>query len=106
MKIRKLLIKQNFPEYNQEGFLILQQEISLGLIKYFKEQIKPSEAFTRPYIQMQRFPYPPWIEDFLLQALRNVTGLMLICSFLVSATYTIKALTNEKEIQIKVRSEF
>lgn len=88
------------PNYSQEGFLSIQKEISMQIIDYHLKKATGTN-FAQPNILMARFPYPPWIEDFLLLALKSFTGLMLICSFLISATYTIKALTNEKESQIK-----
>lgn len=50
---------------------------------------------------MQRYPYPPWINDDLLPALKTFVGLILMCSFVITGTYTVKAITNEKETQIK-----
>lgn len=86
-------------EYNKEGFLAVQKEISLEIIKYHKTAQR--EVFNPPEIKMQRFPYPPWTEDDILVALQNFIGLLFVCCFLLFATNTIKALTQEKESQIK-----
>lgn len=90
----------NFIGYSQQGFLAIQKEVSQELIKIFAK----NESISFPQIQLQRYPYPPWTEDFLLAALSTVTGLLLTASYLTPASYIIKALTNEKESQIKVSS--
>ncbi|KAK4876910.1 hypothetical protein RN001_009416 [Aquatica leii] len=83
------------PNYYTEGFLIMQQEISLSIINYFK----PFQSNVSLY--MQRFPYPKWIEDNLLTALQNVVGLIFMLSFVYTCISTVKIITTEKELQLK-----
>ncbi|KAK5642702.1 hypothetical protein RI129_008869 [Pyrocoelia pectoralis] len=84
------------PSYHLEGFLMLQQEISLALIRYFKKPFKNDIS-----IYMQRFPYANWIEDNLLTALQGFVGLMMMLSFVYSCISTVKVITTEKELQLK-----
>ncbi|KAF5273687.1 hypothetical protein FQA39_LY07377 [Lamprigera yunnana] len=83
------------PGYHLEGFLILQQEISLAIINHFK----PFQYEMLLY--MQRFPYPKWLEDNLLTALQNFVGLIFMLSFVYTCISTIKVITTEKEMQLK-----
>ncbi|KAF5277493.1 hypothetical protein FQR65_LT03830 [Abscondita terminalis] len=83
------------PNYYAEGFLILQQEISLSVINYFK----PFE--TNISLYMQRFPYPEFVEDNLLTALQSFVGLIFMLSFVYTCISTVKIITTEKELQLK-----
>uniref|UniRef100_A0A1Y1MCM6 ABC transporter domain-containing protein n=1 Tax=Photinus pyralis TaxID=7054 RepID=A0A1Y1MCM6_PHOPY len=83
------------PSYHSEGFLMLQQEVSLAIIHYFKP-LKNNVS-----IYMQRFPYPEWVEDNLLTALQSFVGLIIMLSFVYTCISTVKIITTEKELQLK-----
>lgn len=87
-----------FSGYSREGFLTLQYLISRELIKYHNDD----DFFEMPQIFMQRFPYPPWINDALLVALQTFVGLIFMLSFVYPCINTVKVITTEKEKQLKV----
>ncbi|XP_018330699.1 ATP-binding cassette sub-family A member 3 [Agrilus planipennis] len=88
------------PYYQEEGFLPLQQELSLSLISYFKET-SSSNNFQKPDIWMQRYPYPRWINDFLLTALESFVSLIIMLSFVYTCINIVRCVTIEKEKQLK-----
>jgi ATP-binding cassette subfamily A (ABC1) protein 3 len=51
---------------------------------------------------MQRFPHASWKEDPLLPALIGFIGLIIMLSFVYTCINTVKAITTEKEKQLKV----
>lgn len=54
-----------------------------------------------PKVQLQRFPYPPYIDDPLLIALSNFISIVIMLSFVYTCINTVKVITNEKEKQVK-----
>ena len=50
---------------------------------------------------MQRFPYPPFVIDFLLQGLQALVSLFILLSFVYPCINIIKYITTEKEKQLK-----
>lgn len=54
-----------------------------------------------PEVQLQRFPYPPYIDDPLLIALSNFISIVIMLSFVYTCINTVKVITNEKEKQVK-----
>lgn len=50
---------------------------------------------------MQRYPYPPYIEDPLLMALVNFISMVIMLSFVYTCINTVKVITAEKEKQLK-----
>lgn len=55
-----------------------------------------------PRIGMRRFPHSGWYEDDYLDSIKMVMGLIVLFSFLHPFITTVKAITAEKENQIKV----
>nr|XP_022911475.1 ATP-binding cassette sub-family A member 3-like isoform X1 [Onthophagus taurus] len=88
------------PSYYDEGFLTLQYDISREIIKYHMKINEISDN-TLPTVMMERFPYPSWISDPLLQALQNFVGIIVMLSFVYSCINTVKVITDEKEKQLK-----
>lgn len=85
--------------YNAEGFLKLQQELSFSILNYFKPTFDHNSSIN---VWMQRFDYPKWTEDILLQALESFVGLIIMLSFVYTCISTVKVITAEKEKQLKV----
>lgn len=52
------------------------------------------------YLQ-QKFPYPPFVSDSLLQTLYRVFSLFILLSFVYPCINIIKFITAEKEHQLK-----
>ncbi|XP_037937486.1 ATP-binding cassette sub-family A member 3-like [Teleopsis dalmanni] len=81
--------------YIREGFLPLQNALSLAYIKL------ASGAESLPEIIMQRFPYPDYIYDPLLQGITTLIPTIVLLCFIYSAINTTKNVTMEKEKQLK-----
>nr|XP_022911287.1 ATP-binding cassette sub-family A member 3-like [Onthophagus taurus]XP_022911294.1 ATP-binding cassette sub-family A member 3-like [Onthophagus taurus] len=88
------------PNYYFEGFLTLQHEISVEIINAHVRRKTNVEADFPP-ILMQRYPYPAWISDFLLEALKSFVGIIIMLSFVYTCINTVRVITNEKETQMK-----
>lgn len=87
-----------FSDYYSEGFLTLQEAISVSLIAH----ISGKEILDLPRIQLQRYPYGKYIDDQLLIALRTMISLIMLLSFVYTCVSTVKIITVEKEYQLKV----
>jgi ATP-binding cassette subfamily A (ABC1) protein 3 len=51
---------------------------------------------------LQRFPYPPFTHDDMLEALKRNVPLIMMVSFVYTCINTVKVITVEKERQLKV----
>ncbi|KAF5294595.1 hypothetical protein FQA39_LY13354 [Lamprigera yunnana] len=90
------------PGYRDEGFLMLQEQLSYSIINYFKQNLY-NTTFNRSSvpIYMQRLPYPKYTEDVLLSALDIFIGIVIMLSFIYPCINIVKAITTEKEKQLK-----
>lgn len=70
--------------YIREGFIPVQHAITSSYIK-IKGNIE-----TLPEILMQRFPYPAYIDDPLLEGLASIFALIILLSFIYPCTYITK----------------
>jgi len=68
----------------------------MALISYWA----PGEYL--PNIELQRFPYPKYIEDSLLPALTSFISTVMLISYIYTAINTIKVISAEKETKMKV----
>ncbi|XP_072399805.1 phospholipid-transporting ATPase ABCA3-like isoform X2 [Diabrotica undecimpunctata] len=101
------------PNYFAEGFLAMQHFVATALIladkgiKYNDTDLKElynffmNETDPFPLIYMQRFPYASWFSDQLLTALTSMLGMIVMLSFVYTCINTVKAITTEKEKQLK-----
>lgn len=80
--------------YNREGFLAIQEAITQAYIKSFTDD-------TVPTIKMQRYPYPKYIFDILLEGLEAIVPFVIMLSFVYPAINTVKFIATEKEKQLK-----
>lgn len=80
--------------YFEEKFITIQHYLSKAIL----ENILMKEV---PEVQLQRFPYPPYIDDPLLIALSNFISIVIMLSFVYTCINTVKVITNEKEKQVK-----
>ncbi|CAG9761787.1 unnamed protein product [Ceutorhynchus assimilis] len=95
------------PHYYQEGFLALQHMLSIFIILQ-QRRLNVSELdglltsdFKLPFIKMRRYPYAAWQEDILLTPLKSFVSVIVMLSFVYTCINTVKAITTEKEKQLK-----
>ncbi|KAH8326811.1 hypothetical protein KR059_012458 [Drosophila kikkawai] len=83
------------PGYLREGFLPLQHQLSMA---YIRQRSGEQEL---PEVVMQRYPYPAYIYDPLLEGMSSIMSLIILLSFIYPCTYITKYITAEKEKQLK-----
>ena len=95
---------KRLPEYiflqitTREGFLTLQHAIDEGIV----QALDPSAPQENVSVLMQRYPYPPYVEDFFIVALQSYLPLLILLSFIVTAPSIVKDIVIEKESRLKV----
>ncbi|XP_055711669.1 phospholipid-transporting ATPase ABCA3 isoform X3 [Phlebotomus papatasi] len=85
------------PGYYQEGFSGLQHAISIKFI----ERKKTNPNTIIPEIFLQRFPYPAFTRDVLLEVITLIIPFMILASFIIPCMNNVKYITVEKEKQLK-----
>lgn len=90
--------------YYDQGFLSLQRAIHKSVIEY----LNPSAASELADFEllMERFPYPPYIEDTFLTFTVGTLPLLIILSMIPVALFIAKDVAEEKEKKLKVLSTF
>ena len=94
------------PGYWREGFLSLQHNIDIAIIKQLKLTAnddgtkKPSLDDIK--LKLKRFPYPPYINDNFVLVIQQQLPLILMLSFVYSALSIVKDVVHEKERKLKV----
>lgn len=78
-------------------FIALQHAISTQLVS--KITGEPMPPFD---INLQRFPHPSYLDDGAVQMLQFIFPMFLLLSFSYAAVNIVRALTVEKELQLKV----
>lgn len=86
------------PGYVNEMFLALQHMLSTELISLLTD-----EDIRTFQVNVQRYPHPPYIQDQAQEALQLLFPMFMMLSFSYTAVNIIKAITVEKELQLKVR---
>ncbi|KAL7744177.1 hypothetical protein ACLKA6_009151 [Drosophila palustris] len=81
--------------YLAEGFLPIQHALSMSYIR------QKSGQDELPEVVMQRYPYPKYIFDPLLEAMGAMVSLIIMLSFIYPATTITRYITMEKEKQLK-----
>lgn len=100
--ILTLLIKNMFPDnYNYSGFLKIQQDVSESIIRYTDRKLSKEEINLD--VQTQRFPYPGFVENGSLASLGIFMAYLIFIGFSFVAVNNTKAITLEKESQLKVK---
>ncbi|XP_017106501.2 phospholipid-transporting ATPase ABCA3 isoform X1 [Drosophila bipectinata] len=80
--------------YLREGFLPLQHQLTMAFLRN-------KTNGELPDIYMQRYPYPSYIFDPLLEGMSSIMSLIILLSFIYPCTYITKYITAEKEKQLK-----
>lgn len=105
------------PNYYNEGFLSLQHIVSFSTLLIKKGITIPDlttpagiaslilqlqlNNIKLPAFYMRRFPYAHWQNDPLLTPLKSFVGIIIMLSFVYTCINTVKAVTAEKEKQLK-----
>ena len=87
-----------FTDYYDEGFLALQHAVDEGIIY----QLNTSADQDNVMVLLQRYPYPPYVQDAFVSALQSYLPLILLLSFIVTAPSIVKDIVIEKESRLKV----
>lgn len=82
------------PGYIPQGFIALQNLIERQII----QEVSPVDI---PEVTIQRFPYPPYIEDIIGFVLEFAFPFLFLIAFLYNCINNIKYITVEKELQLK-----
>lgn len=83
------------PNYLDEGFLYVYHQIVKSILLYQNASVQSALDSTR--INVQRFPYPPYIADKFLFALQFFFPLILMLSFIYPSVNLTKNIVLEKE---------
>ncbi|KAH1183577.1 phospholipid-transporting ATPase ABCA3 [Mauremys mutica] len=88
------------PGYIREGFLAVQHAVDRAIIQYHANAsaTRLLEEFT---VAVQRFPYPPYVNDLFLLAIQNQLPLLLMLSFTYTSLNIVRAIVHEKEKKLK-----
>ncbi|TMW39557.1 hypothetical protein DOY81_015363, partial [Sarcophaga bullata] len=81
--------------YLREAFLPVQNAITMAYMKHV------TGNNDLPSVHMQRYPYPEYIFDPLLEGLASIMSLIILLSFIYPCTNIVKYITAEKEKQLK-----
>ncbi|KAK2724560.1 phospholipid-transporting ATPase ABCA3-like [Artemia franciscana] len=85
-----------YPGYYLEGFLTLQHAISSSVI----EQASGANMSSVD-LQMQRFPYPKYVEDYFVLVLEDFLAIILLLGFIYPVMNNVRNIVNEKEARLK-----
>lgn len=91
------------PGYIREGFIAIQNAINRAYISQVKEYVThiPTNVSDLPEVFMHRYPYPSFMQDYFLESLEIWLPFIVLVSFLYPCTFGVKAVTVEKEQQLK-----
>ncbi|XP_073830693.1 ATP binding cassette subfamily A member 3 isoform X2 [Musca autumnalis] len=81
--------------YLRESFLPVQHAISMAYTKLV------TQRDDLPYVNMQRYPYPAYIYDPLLEGMAAFVPLIILLSFIYPCSNIVRYITAEKEKQLK-----
>ena len=89
--------------YYNRSFLYTQRIISHALIKQWEPGAAPTLGAASWNIQ--RIPYPQYIDDAMVQVLQQNFPVVLMLSFILSVIIMAKNIVYEKERQLKVSGD-
>ncbi|XP_031627171.1 ATP-binding cassette sub-family A member 3-like, partial [Contarinia nasturtii] len=90
------------PSYHSEGFLAIQNAIAQVYMQMNLIGSNGENGYELPdKIEMQRFPYPPYVHDVLLDGFEKATGIFIMLSFVYPIISTVRFIAVEKEKQLK-----
>ncbi|XP_071796832.1 phospholipid-transporting ATPase ABCA3-like [Asterias amurensis] len=83
------------PGYMREGFLPLQYALDRALLQFRNVS---TDGFT---VDMRRYPYPPYINDFFILVIQMQLPFLILISFVITAISITKNVVLEKERKLK-----
>eukprot|EP00058_Branchiostoma_floridae_P010060 XP_002595548.1 hypothetical protein BRAFLDRAFT_117471 [Branchiostoma floridae] len=83
------------PGYYREGFLAIQHAVDISLAE--ARGVDTSGI----NVQMQRFPYPNYVDDRFVLVIQQQLGQVLMLSFVYTVLNIVKILVHEKEKKLK-----
>ena len=88
-----------FQDYEEEGFLAMQRAIDKAIIQVLNtSSFLPLRDIE---VYLQRYPYPPYVEDFFILVSQYQLPFIIFLSFLVVAPNLAKDVVLEKERMIR-----
>ena len=88
------------PGYLEEGFLALQQAVDFAFIDCLSANA--SENMENVTMRLQRFPYPPYVDDKFVLVIQQQLPFIVMLSFIFCAMQIVRDLVYEKERCLKV----
>ncbi|XP_015215344.2 phospholipid-transporting ATPase ABCA3 isoform X1 [Lepisosteus oculatus] len=85
------------PGYYREGFLAIQHAVDRAIIRAHDS----GSLLDRLHVWLERFPFPPYINDLFILAIQNQLPLLLVLSFTYTALNIVRAVVQEKERKLK-----
>lgn len=92
----------SFIGYMSQGFLPVQHSIAMNTISYILSNLGKDVTPIKTNVEMNRYPYPPYIDDKFIVALQLFFPMIICFSFIYPAVNIVKNLVIEKEKRIKV----
>lgn len=89
------------PAYYEEGFLTLQNALTLAIIAELNPDVRSLPAYAQLDVRMQRFPFPPYIDDLFLSVLQTQLPFIVMLSLIFIALNIPKEVVQEKEHKLK-----
>lgn len=80
-------------------FIALQHVISSQLVSKLT-----GESLRSFDVNLQRFPHPAYVHDLAVEALQFIFPMFIMMSFSYTAVNIVRAITVEKELQLKVNT--
>lgn len=87
------------PNYHKAGFLYLQHYLSRAIATILNPS--SSEFINSIRLNVQRFPYPPYVNDQFLFSLQFMFPLILMLSFIYPSVNLTKNIVLEKELRLQ-----
>jgi len=87
--------------YLEEGFLALQQAIDYALIEFVSAN-NATLNISEVTVQLQRFPFPPYVRDSFVLVIQQQLPFVVMLSFILCAMQIVRDLVYEKERRLKV----
>lgn len=87
--------------YFREGFVPIQDAIARAFTEIKCSAVASCDKTELPDILMQRYPYPPYTFDVLLQGLETIVSFFILLSFIYPTINTVRFIAIEKERQLK-----
>uniref|UniRef100_A0A7N4PUB5 ABC transporter domain-containing protein n=1 Tax=Sarcophilus harrisii TaxID=9305 RepID=A0A7N4PUB5_SARHA len=88
------------PGYYREGFLSLQHAVNREIMHYHMNDTV-IQQYKKIQIVMKRFPFPSYMKDPFIAVLEEHFSILLMLSFLCTATFIIRVIVQEKEKKLK-----